>query len=250
MAKYIIRLDDISENMDFQKFDILKRIFLKYNVKPILAVIPEDKRARIKNPKKSKDKLWTELHFAKNNNWTIAQHGYIHTIEGNGGTLKINDYGEFGGLNYKYQHTKIKKGKQILEKSGFKPAIFIAPAHSFDNNTIRALKKEKFKTISDGIGLYPFKKKGILFTPVIIWHPREFLIGTITICLHPDEMNEKEFRKLEKFIRRNKFRITDAVTVIRKFNDAGIILQAWYKCINALFNIAWQIALKANKIKK
>ncbi|MBW2973147.1 DUF2334 domain-containing protein [Candidatus Woesearchaeota archaeon] len=244
MTRYLIRLDDISENMDFSKFNALKNIFTKYKIRPILGVIPKDKRARILNPNKNKEKLWKELNFAKKERWTIAQHGYIHTTEGTGGTLKINNYGEFGGLPYTYQLEKIKKGKKILEKEGFKPDIFIAPAHSFDKNTLKALKKENFRIVSDGAGFYPFKKDNLLFVPVIIWHAREFPFGIITICLHPDEFTDKGLKKLEKFIIKNRRKITNIDAVINKFNKTNIFTRTWFKTTNSLFNIAWLIALK------
>ena len=47
MTKYLFRVDDVSEFMDFDKFDKLKKIFLKHNVKPLIAVIPENRDKKI-----------------------------------------------------------------------------------------------------------------------------------------------------------------------------------------------------------
>ena len=41
-AEYIIRLDDASHFSNFKKWNKIERILDKYNIKPIVAVIPEN----------------------------------------------------------------------------------------------------------------------------------------------------------------------------------------------------------------
>ena len=57
---------------------------------------------------------------------------------------------EFAGLSYEKQLEKILAGQKILKEHGIETDVFFAPAHSYDLNTLRALKKAGFKYISDG----------------------------------------------------------------------------------------------------
>lgn len=43
MRKILIRLDDICPKMDHSKFDKFKDLFTKYNVHPIIGVVPDCK---------------------------------------------------------------------------------------------------------------------------------------------------------------------------------------------------------------
>ena len=47
-GKYLLRIDDVAPNMNWKiYFKVKKKLFLKYNIKPILGIIP-NKRSRIK----------------------------------------------------------------------------------------------------------------------------------------------------------------------------------------------------------
>jgi len=78
----------------------------------------------------------------------IALHGYSHQ------TIRERMYfgsTEFSGLDYNAQVKKIAKGKEYLEKIlDTRITTFIPPWGGYDLNTIRALEKLDFKTISAG----------------------------------------------------------------------------------------------------
>ena len=39
----LIRLDDIAENMNWDLMEKCEKLFLKYNIKPVLGIIPNNK---------------------------------------------------------------------------------------------------------------------------------------------------------------------------------------------------------------
>lgn len=140
--------------------------------------------------------------------WIIALHGYSHEYK------KVNkrdlifpyyERSEFGGIDYKYQEKKIVKGYKIMLKNNISPKVWIAPSHTFDKNTIKILlRKTEIRIISDGIALFPFRKHDILFIPQQLWGFKQKKRGLWTICLHPNNLNNKEFIEIENLLS-NKF---------------------------------------------
>ena len=64
--------------------------------------------------------------------------------------VPLNDFSEFAGLGFEQQFAMLEKGKAILESHGIKTDIFMAPAHSYDRNTLNALQKLGFTKMTDG----------------------------------------------------------------------------------------------------
>ena len=80
----------------------------------------------------------------------------------------------------------------------------MAPSHSFDINTLKALKSLGFKAITDGYGFYPHKVEGITLVPQLAWMPFPFIpFGVQTICLHTNTMTQAHMDTLIKFIHQN-----------------------------------------------
>lgn len=204
-SKHIFRLDDIAENMNWENYFFLKRIFKKYNVKPIIGVIPNNKDDELKKYSKSDFNFWDEIREVQNMGWSIALHGYNHKYETkSSGILNINNRSEFAGLPFERQNEKIKLGKKILQENGIKIDAFMAPAHSFDNLTIECLLANGINTVTDGYGLYPYYYRGILFVPQLLSRPRKMPFGVFTWCMHPNTMSKDSIRDIEKFIKNNK----------------------------------------------
>lgn len=205
MAKYIFRLDDIAENMNEKNYLKLKKIFLKYDIKPIIGVIPNNQDPMLLSFPKVSFNFWEEVYQRQNDNqWTIAQHGYTHEYETNSsGILKINNRSEFAGLSYEKQMIKIKKGLKILNEKNIKTNMFMAPAHSFDENTVEVLKAQGFKYLTDGYGLFPYKFNNITFIPQLFSKPRKMPYGIYTWCLHLNNMSDEDIKDIESFIKKN-----------------------------------------------
>ncbi len=244
MARYFFRLDDIAPNMDWDDFKRIVHIFKKYDVRPLLAVIPDNQDTELlKHP--LNHEFLIIIGGLKRNGWIIAQHGYRHVYGNqNGGILNINSKSEFAGLNFETQRQMTENGKKILEEKFGDINTFIAPAHSFDKNTVIALSANDFKYISDGIALYPFKKWGITWLPQIFWHPRKFPVGLITFALHPNSINSRELDVLEKFIHENRSEIGNFSELMNWHGRQNVAKKFLIFFVNQLFKYSWRIAFK------
>ena len=208
-AKYIFRLDDICENMNWDNYHRVKSIFLENSVKPIIGVIPNNKdKEFLQYPKCSYD-FWNEVNnLQKKEGWSIALHGYTHVYESiDDGILKINNRSEFAGLSKDRQNIKLKKGIEIFNNKGIRIDAFMAPAHSFDYITLECLKENGIDTITDGYALFPFYEKDILFIPQLFSRPRNMPFGIFTWCLHTNSMSKRNIDQLEGFIKKNRANI-------------------------------------------
>ena len=129
MSKYIMRLDDACEKRNIQNWDRIEMILDKYEIKPLIGVIPncEDSMMdgySIDRGFKVRVKNW------KDKGWTIALHGYNHVYSTNsGGINPVNYRSEFAGESLKVQKEKIKKGVSILNNMGINPKVFFAPSY-------------------------------------------------------------------------------------------------------------------------
>ncbi|MDP2946021.1 MAG: DUF2334 domain-containing protein [bacterium] len=243
MIRYFFRLDDITPNMNWDNFNFLVSIFKKHNIKPLLAVIPDNKDSKLLGYPADPN-FWGIMNGLRQNSWVIGQHGYQHLSKGGGGILGVHNSGEFGGLDFKFQESMITSGKEIIKTNLVNPEIFIAPRHSFDKNTVEALKINGFNYISDGIALYPFKKWGIIWLPQILWRPRKGLFGMITVALHPNTMTDKDFNDLEEFMGKNIKKIGNFSELMYWYSRQNIIKKFLVFLINQPFKIFWYLAFR------
>lgn len=226
---YIFRIDDICPQMNWDNFNKLRTIFERYDIKPIIGVIPDnkDKKLNIYNPNNN---FWGIIKELNQKGWIIAQHGYQHLYtNNNSGILKINKKSEFAGLTYEEQLEKIKAGKEISE-SNLNTNIkwWMAPAHSFDENTCKALKKLGFEYITDGIALFPFEKYSLTWIPQQIWSPVKKMFGDWTICIHPNTINDEYLHNMEKFIVQNNEFCTN-IDLNQRNYILNILFGRWWK---------------------
>lgn len=238
MIRYFFRLDDIASNMNWSNFFRVRDIFRRYGVKPLFAIIPDLKDSKLLDFEFNSD-FWNVVRGLSSDGWIAGQHGYQHLAKGDGGVLKIHKSGEFGGLNLDEQKKMIRLGKEIMLKNNLSSDIFIAPRHSFDYGTIEALKENNFRYISDGIGLYPFKKKNIIWLPQILWRPRKGLFGMVTIALHINTMSLEEINNLEKFIKENRNKIGNFLELMEWHTQSNSIKRTITFFINQAFKIVW-----------
>ena len=206
MSKYIIRFDDITPGMNWDNFLSIKNVLESYSISSILGVVPcnRDKKLIIHDSMSSSD-FFIKVKSYKDYGDTIAQHGtYHHYINKSSGLLDINNKSEFSGLCYEEQLQKLKIGKEVLESQGVWQPYFMAPSHSFDLNTLKALKALGFKAITDGYGFYPYQVEGITLVPQLVGKPIPLIpFGVQTICLHTNSMNNSDIDSLIGFIQKN-----------------------------------------------
>lgn len=244
-AKYIFRLDDATAFLNAEKWNKIEKIFDDFKILPIVAVTPDNKDLSLQYSEED-DNFWNRVQLWNNKGWDIAMHGYqhhYHDVDRKKSIIPYYDRSEFSGLTIDKQRMKIGRSFAIFDKNNIDPKIWVAPAHSFDETTLKALSIEtNIKIISDGIALYPYKKYGFNFIPQQLWDVKIKLYGVWTICLHPDTMTFDQIDDLKKklsneIISRN---IISAKEVSFKNNE--------YKFINFLYSISYWIKYRTINI--
>lgn len=194
MLKFIIRLDDACPNMNEEKWKKIELLLDKYNIKPIVGIIPDNKDKEFKYP--IIENFWKEypLNWQKKG-WIIAQHGLNHNLSDVVRT-------EYIGKSLDEQINILDKGYKILQEKGIIPICFFAPNHTFDDNTIEACNRlGYFKFISDGYAFFPYKYKNMLFLPSVFDTPHKVAnTGVFTFVYHPNKITDDDLDYLENFI--------------------------------------------------
>jgi len=198
-AKYLIRLDDACPQMHHEKWNKIEEIFDVFDIKPIVAIIPDNKDKTL-NIKEKDPHFWDKANNWENKGWSIGLHGYQHDMRPTSAKqiLPIYKRSEFSGLSYDEQSKKIKKGNEILINNGLKPTVWVAPAHCFDTTTLEVIKNETtINIVSDGIAFNTFYEYGLNWIPQQLWNFQPKKNGIWTICLHPNMMKDKDIDELK-----------------------------------------------------
>lgn len=186
--KILIRIDDVCPTMNRQTFDRVMGFLDKYGVKALLGVIPDCQDPALAIDEPCKD-FWEYVRGLQQDGHTIAMHGYQHTfLTKADGIITRNKISEFAGLSYDNQNERVKRGKQILCQNEIETGVFFAPAHSYDDNTLRALHENGFKYVSDGLSYLPYIRKGVVCLPCRAGGiPTIKGDGYYTAIIHPHE---------------------------------------------------------------
>lgn len=198
---YLIRLDDACPTMHIENWTRMEFILKKYEIRPMVGIVPANLDDKLKQSLPD-DLFWVKARRWQSNGWTIALHGLNHIYhKSRGGLNPLWNRSEFVGLSYDNQFAKLADGKSILENNGLNIEWFFAPSHTFDANTVAALKAIGIYRISDTIALKPYRDTEMLFVPQIGGKCRKMLLGGVfTFCFHPNTMTDKDFSELEKFL--------------------------------------------------
>ena len=224
ISKYtglLIRLDDISENMNWSLMDKCEKIFDQYKIKPLLGVIPNNKDLELKKYPKNSD-FWSRVKSWENKGWEISMHGFSHVYEQETNKKDFFNYGgmsEFYGLDYNKQFNKINLGLKIFKDNKIEVRSFFAPNHTYDTNTFKALKENNLNIIIDGYGLFPFYKHELFFVPQLFYNEIFLPFGIQSTQIHLNYWNENKFKNFEKFLYKNKLNITDINSILKLNNN-------------------------------
>lgn len=204
-SKYLLRLDDACETMDQDRWGRLESILDRHGICPMVGVIPanKDMDQAINPPDPA---FWEKVKKWESQGWAIALHGYDHCcITKKPGINPLWPRSEFAGVSLDQQKVKIREGVRIFRGHGINPRFFFAPSHTFDLNTLEALRTESdIRIISDTIATMPYRWRGFSFVPQMGGRCREMKIpGIWTICLHPSAMSDKDLSELEMFASRH-----------------------------------------------
>jgi predicted deacetylase len=198
----LIRFDDIAPNMNWTMMERCEILLNKFDVKPILGVIPDNKDSELMNYPIKND-FWDVVKNWQSKNWSIAMHGYNHLYDSDTHKKDYFEYGgrsEFFGHSQKNQILKIKKGLKIFKNNNIEIKTFFAPNHTYDLNTFKALKDCGILQVIDGYGLSTFTINEIKFIPQLFYNLYILPYGIQSTQIHLNNWIENDFRTFEKFI--------------------------------------------------
>jgi predicted deacetylase len=220
----LIRMDDIAENMNWKFMDKCEILFDKFNIKPLLGVIPENKDPELLKYPKNSD-FWNRVTIWKNKGWEISMHGYTHLYEQQTKKKDIFNYGgrsEFYGLDYQNQLYKIRLGLEKFKNKDINIRSFFAPNHTYDLNTLKALKNSGIKIIIDGYGLFPYYDFDLLFIPQLFYKEIILPFGIQSTQMHINYWDKKCLSNFEDFINKNYNKVVD-INYIIKLGKSNIL---------------------------
>lgn len=183
--RYLLRFDDICPTMDWKVWNAVEEILVAQGVKPILAVIPDNRDPKLMLDPPAPD-FWERVRAWQGRGWAIGLHGYQHRyVNGEPGILRIGKKSEFAGLSYDEQHEKLRLALAVFEREGVRPDAWVAPSHSFDWTTVDALAAHGIRTISDGLAFRPYRDgRGTTWVPQQSAMMRAMPWGVWTFCYH------------------------------------------------------------------
>lgn len=201
--KVAVRLDDITPDMDWERFLAFKKLLDQYGIKPLIGVVPDNQDDNLKGTENiTHPEFWSFLTELQNEGWAIAMHGYRHIYStSKGGLFPLNNFSEFAGVPYEKQLAMLDEGRRLLQNKGFETSLFMAPAHSYDKNTLKALKKVGFKGLTDGFGGRPYIWGGLIFYPISFRLKNTFhkKSGYSTLVVHTGSISESDMPKYENY---------------------------------------------------
>ncbi len=199
---YIMRLDDAAPRMNHFKWNKIESILRRFDVHPLIGIIPDvqDEELIVYEEDRyfwQKAREWQKSGFAH-----LALHGYQHVYRTiNGGINPVNQRSEFAGVPLEEQKVMLKMGYEKLLAAGIKADTFFAPAHTFDENTLKSLKEvTPIRIISDTVANDVYVKDGITYVPLQSGKCRVLPFKVTTFCYHPNEMVSADFIHLENFL--------------------------------------------------
>jgi predicted deacetylase len=187
-VRYLLRFDDMCPTINWEVWQKLETIMIEEDVRPIVSVIPDNQDEALHEG--APDELfWERVRSWQARGWTIGLHGYQHRyVSKDSGIIGLNNFSEFAGLPLDEQRDKLQKGMAIFDRQRVRADVWVAPAHSFDANTIQALASLGVRTISDGMSLYPHRDaQGVFWVPQQLWRFRAAPFGVWTVCIHPKD---------------------------------------------------------------
>lgn len=216
-AQYLLRFDDLCPTMDRSRWKRYLRLIERFNLCPILAVVPENRDPELECESPDAG-FWEGMRSLEAAGATIGLHGYKHLCETRGRSLiPLHNQTEFAGVDERTQREWIRSGIATLQKQGLSPRIWVAPRHGFDLATLRGLCAEGIQTVSDGFAKAPFRAHGTKWIPQQLWEPVEKESGLWTICLHPNSTTDAQVRRLESFLERFSAQFTSVDRVFAEW---------------------------------
>tara|TARA_B100001250_G_scaffold411102_1_gene438971 strand:- start:756 stop:1523 length:768 start_codon:yes stop_codon:yes gene_type:complete len=234
----LIRLDDIAEHMNWDLMEKSELLFEKYQIKPVLGVIPNNKDKHLMSYPK-KNEFWEKVRNWRDKGWEISMHGSTHVYDTKSNNQDYFNYGgdsEFCGHSLEAQTEKINNGLKKFKNEKIIIRSFFAPNHTYDKNTLAALKNSGIKEIIDGYGLLPYTENGIKFIPQLFYKLIALPFGIQTTQIHLNYWEKEDFDDFEKFVIKNSKKIITYDQALKKIND-----NLYFKLMNIFIKKLLQI---------
>ena len=206
--KIAVRLDDITPDMNWQKFYVFKELLDRYNIKPLIGVVPDNKDKTLDynelNEENGPSDFWEYINSLKKEGWVVAMHGYQHIYTTKkSGFFPIYNLSEFAGVDYEKQLKMLSSGKELLCDKNIITDIFMAPGHTFDKNTLKVLKELGILRVTDGYGFCPYIYKGITFYPISFYTGMEIRKrkGATSMVVHTNTITYEALSWYENFFK-------------------------------------------------
>jgi predicted deacetylase len=239
-AKFLLRFDDLCPTIDWKVWQKLEDIMIEEEIRPILSVIPDNQDPHFFESDPDPF-FWDRVRGWQARGWTIGLHGYQHLyVTKQPGIVGLKTYSEFAGLPAEVQRVKLAGGLEIFTRERVRPDVWVAPAHSFDENTVKALVSLGIRTISDGLTLYPHRdSQNVLWVPQQLWRFRAVPFGVWTVCIHSKDALYLDSAHFRRCIRAYKRSITNFPDVVAAYSRRK---QSW---ADGVFGELWHMAIRA-----
>ena len=192
--KIAVRMDDITPDMNWENFRFFQELFEEAGITPLLGIVPDNRDENLHKEEPHQD-FYEIMKNLEKQGWVLSMHGCHHIYSTKkGGMFPLNNFSEFAGVSYTEQKKMLEEGKRRLAENGILTDIFMAPAHSYDQNTLRALRELGFTKMTDGFGEKPYTYKGLTFYPISFQLSRSLKKkeGYTTMVLHANTITEKD----------------------------------------------------------
>ncbi len=198
-TKYLLRFDDLCPTMNWKVWSGIEAALLERNLKPILAVVPDNQDPVLRAEPPAED-FWDHVRRWQERGWTIALHGYQHRyVSSHRGMVNLRRKSEFAGLPAAEQAEKLQRGLEIFNRHGIKSHLWIAPGNSFDAATVALLARFGIWIINDGLFRFPFVcRRDIFWVPQQLFGFRPAPAGVWTVCYHHNQWAAGELRKFRE----------------------------------------------------
>jgi predicted deacetylase len=239
-AKFLLRFDDMCPTINWPVWQKLEDIMIEEGVRPILSVIP-DNQDPLLHEGEPNERFWDRVREWQARGWTIGLHGHQHRyVTKEPGIIGLKPYSEFAGVPADEQRAKLQCALEIFAREGVRAECWVAPAHSFDENTVETLASLGVRTISDGLTLYPHRdSQDIMWVPQQLWKFRTVPFGVWTICIHSKDDLYLDSEHFRRCIREYKQSITNLPAVVEAYSrrKSGPI--------DRVFGELWHLAIRA-----
>lgn len=191
-AKYLVRLDDASESMDFDKWSQVEQVLRSQSIKPIVGLIPMNRDHTVMRGNPNSRLYRQTISRWRSYGWSFAMHGTTHEMQATGDTLifPVKRRLEQANQPIEAYEELLSKAYNRLKDLGVDVKLWISPGHAITQERVELIHKTlSIDIFSDGYSIRPISKYGVKWLPCQLSSLRWRPFGLWTACLHPNTMS-------------------------------------------------------------